>query len=468
MPSQMGVCSRVEAPAEPEPVQTPSEPEAFEGEGWRAVLTRTCFPSAPDGVSAWGVGFVVLLAAALSCVRGGFDLGKATLWAEDGTVFLQGAYNDGPQAFFTPYRGYLLTLPRLIAAVSAQLPLVTQAAAIALGAALVQGLVAGIAYLVIRAQRSDIWPALFVAAAIAMVPVGPEVIRNVANLQWFLLYGAILGQFWTPRTRYGWWVSGAFLFATTTSSPFGFVPAALAMARCVVQRRRATFTIAAAGLLGVAAQLLAMRQSTRAISHDFHLDLVTNGFLQQVVADGVLGTGRNTAGPSSSIVPGAMLVLLVCGLVALLVRQHELDQTIAPALLISAAWTTYVIPAVLTSGAGVSAFVAGRYCVAPALLWLTALVMLAASVIQGGGQPRLSHRVPAVPIALVLLGCMAIGLVTSFHPLKTYGRELVLPWTSQIDSAAKRCAGLPESTPIGISIAPPGWSMTLTCKQLRE
>ena len=84
------------------------------------------------------------------------------------------------------------------------------------------------------------------------------------------------------------------------------------------------------------------------------------------------------------------------------------------------------------------------------------------------GQYPLSHRLPAAPIALVLLGCMVIGLVTSFRPLVTYGRDNVPSWTSQLDNAAKRCAGRPESTPIGISIAPPGWSMTLTCRQLRE
>ena len=409
------------------------------------------------------------MAATLSCVRGGFDLGATTLWAEDGTVFVQGAYEHGLSAFITPYVGYLHLVPRLIAAVSTQLPLAAQAAAMALAAALVQGLVAGVAYVAVRAQRSAIWPALFVAATVAMVPVGPEVIRAVANLQWFLLYGAIIGQLWTPRRRFGWFVTGAVLVATTTGSPFGFVPAALAIARWVVQRRRATFAVAAAGLLGVGAQLPPMAQSTRQLSSGLHPDALTAGFLRRVVADGVLGVGRYVPGTlSTSIIPGAVLTLLVCGLVALLVRHRGLDQALVPALLVAAAGATFVIPVTLTSLACIDPFSGGRYFVAPALMWLAAVVLLVTEALDGRVPSRRAGQSPAGLVAAVLLGASVVGLVTSFHPVTTYGREQVPPWTTAVDQTAKLCAGRSGDALVSVPIAPPGWAVTLTCGEVDQ
>lgn len=355
------------------PARNPSWRKAFRHDGWSERLARTCFPVAPDGLSSWGVVFVVVMAATLSCVRGGFDLGATTLWAEDGTVFVQGAYEHGLSAFITPYVGYLHLVPRLIAAVSTQLPLAAQAAAMALAAA-------------------------------------------------------------------------------------------LAVARWVVQRRRATFAVAAAGLLGVAAQMLTMAQSTRQLSSGLHPRALTGGFLRRVVADGVLGTGRHVPGtPSTSIMAGAVLVLLVCGLVALLVRQRGLDQAVVPALLVVAAGATFVIPVTLTSLAGVDPFSGGRYYVAPALLFLTALVLLSADALIGRVPIRRSTPSRTDIIASLLLGAQVMGLVTSFRPVTTYGREQVPPWTTELDLAARQCAGRSGDAPVSTPLPPPRGAVTLLC-----
>ena len=421
----------------------------------------------------------MLLAVTVSCVRGGFDLGRTTLWAEDGAVFLQQAHRHGMDAFLIPVAGYLLLLPRLIAAVSTQFPLAAQAATMALGAALVQGLVAGVAYVAVRAHRASAWPALFVAATVAMVPVGFEVIRNVSNLQWFLLYGAVIGQLWTPRTRYGWWVIGALLVATTTGSPFGFVPAAFAIVRWFVQRRRATFAIAAVGLLGVAVQAWVMMQSTRKFSPGLSPRSLADSFLRRVVADGILGTRRHEPPtilangtyippmPSTGIIAGVVLALLVCCLVALLIRLRGVDQAIVPTLLVVTAWATFFIPVTLTSLTGADVFDGGRYYVAPALLWVTAVVLLAAEGLQGRMRSRRFAQFPVRLIAAVLLGASAVGLVTSFHPAVTR-RETIPPWPRALDDAAALCAGRSRNVPAPVVIAPQGWTATLTCGELEK
>src|SRR4051794_5854160 len=46
-----------------------------------------------------------------------------TIWAEDGTVFIQGALDKSlPDALFTPYAGYLHVPARLLAAVTVVFP----------------------------------------------------------------------------------------------------------------------------------------------------------------------------------------------------------------------------------------------------------------------------------------------------------------------------------------------------------
>ena len=61
-----------------------------------------------------------------------------------------------------------------------------------------------------------------------------------------------------------------------------------------------------------------------------------------------------------------------------------------------------------------------------------------------------------------------MGLVTSFRPVTTYGREQVPPWTSELDLAARQCAGRSGDAPVSIPIAPPGWAVTLTCGEVDQ
>jgi len=212
-----------------------------------------------------------------------------------------------------------------------------------------------------------------------------------------------------------------------------------------------------------------MAQSTRQLSSGLHPDALTAGFLRRVVADGVLGVGRYVPGTlSTSIIPGAVLTLLVCGLVALLVRHRGLDQALVPALLVAAAGATFVIPVTLTSLAGVDPFSGGRYYVAPALLFLTALVLLSADALIGRVPIRRSTPSGTDIIASLLLGAQVMGLVTSFGPVTTYGREQVPPWTTAVDQTAKLCAGRSGDALVSVPIAPPGWAVTLTCGEVDQ
>ncbi|ORI23732.1 hypothetical protein [Rhodococcus sp. 1168] len=82
------------------------------------------YPSkkASDRTSHYVATAVAAIASLLFVVRGLPRLREASLFAEDGQIFLTEAHNDGIAAFVAPYAGYLHTIPRLIAAIFEPLP----------------------------------------------------------------------------------------------------------------------------------------------------------------------------------------------------------------------------------------------------------------------------------------------------------------------------------------------------------
>ena len=107
------------------------------------------------------------------------------MWAEDGAVFLADAYRSNLlTGAFTPYNGYALLQPRVLAELISWAPLTWQGQLMSVIAALCQALVALLAFHVVRAHaRTRIPPVFLVALVVAAVPVGVEVIDNLANGQ---------------------------------------------------------------------------------------------------------------------------------------------------------------------------------------------------------------------------------------------------------------------------------------------
>ena len=141
------------------------------------------------------------LAAAVAFARGGLDLTRVTLWAEDGVIFIHDALTHPSLGeALEPAQGYLNVVPRLIAWAVSTAPVSQQAALMAITSAAVQASVAVLAYVVFSSHRPGSWMGLVLAALVASPTVGPETVRNVANLQWFLLFAACWAMFWRPRS----------------------------------------------------------------------------------------------------------------------------------------------------------------------------------------------------------------------------------------------------------------------------
>lgn len=124
------------------------------------------------------------------------------LWAEDGTVFFQSAYNLGWHAqLFEPQVGYLQTFSRLVADIGLLLPLTWVPALFATTALIVQVLPA----VLLSSSRyamavPDYRVRLVLAGAYLLIPNSSEVNVDLTNTQWHLAVLATLVVLARPAT----------------------------------------------------------------------------------------------------------------------------------------------------------------------------------------------------------------------------------------------------------------------------
>ena len=194
-----------------------------------AVATRTAERRA--SVPPWVLGVVwIALATALQLARQRGAPSVDTIWAEDGQLFLSDALRDPLGSLLRPAGGYLHLVPRLVALVAATLPIEWAAWVFATGSAL---MVAGVSLFVFHASRVILpspWSRATLAAVIPLLPgAGFESLANVANLQYFLVFGAFWALVARPRST-GGQVAGALLVVgagTSTTMSFLLGPVAL-------------------------------------------------------------------------------------------------------------------------------------------------------------------------------------------------------------------------------------------------
>ncbi|MGI8665750.1 MAG: hypothetical protein ACR2N4_06950 [Jatrophihabitans sp.] len=435
-------------------------------------LARSLFPAggARTGPVEAGVLFALGLLGAF--YRLGAGAGRGALWAEDGAVFLQQAYRTGVwRSVSVQYAGYLHLVPRLVTAVVIRLPLSWQGVGVHLVAAGVQSLVALACYVALADHLSQRWARLLVAVTVIAVPVGPETTGNLANLQWYLMFGAGIVLLWTPRGRAGWTALCALVLAATMSSPFGFVILAGALLRYALVRARATLVVLGVAAAGFAGQTAAMlhappRFPGQPTHHQFNLVILARGYLSRVLGDGVFGVQRLPLHqPQRTITAGLLVLAAAVLLVAILLSR---GRPVAGTMIGAAAALSvlsYLLPVVLAGPPLDNAWGDSRYYVTPALYAETALIVLVARATQGR---RLRGRWLAGTVSAPLIGSLRYGLVDSYDYGAFGHRDTARSWADSVRIARQQCQYRPDSTVVAIAMLPAGWgSMHLTCGNLR-
>jgi hypothetical protein len=380
------------------------------------------------------------------------------LWAEDGSVFFQQAYErGGVSAISATYAGYLHLAARLIALLAVQLP-VAAAPAVFRGAALIVDVLPAVFFVSQRCR--NLVPSLPVRAGLSLLSLAlPDTFEtngNMANAQWHLALLAFLILVALPARS---WIGQAFdvmaLVITGLSGPFSIllVPVGAIQAwrhhSAWLFALTAVLTASAAvqGLEVLAANRLNTASAPLKPSVDLFARITSRVFLTPLIGSQEFAALRQWPLWSHRSPPWAVTAfgLPVTGY-AFWKGRSELR------LLLVFAGLTYAASLANPTdfsplGRWYALSIAGsgsRYFYLPMLAWMCVIVWFAL------GQRVLVLR--AVAVALLVVS-VAVGIRLDW----TYPEQP----SSGFYQAAQRFQAAPPGTAVDFPIEPTGWRMTL-------
>jgi hypothetical protein len=423
-----------------------------------------------------------------------------TVWAEDAAVFYETALQEPlHEVIFRGYAGYGHVIPRLLAAVGAQLPPERYSQFVTFSSALVVALLALFVYWASGPLlRSPVRQGVL-ASAVFLLPILPhEVVGAICNIHWFVPLACLLAVL-VPVTR-PWSIAVrlAIVVLAPLSSPLCvlFVPIALWHVVRVVWRRADVRTvIVPVGLVLASAGQVLIWMSSEAPS----ADRPPVGELAEQLAR-LYGT-KVTLGTffgvpvtewlwdwAGYLVAIGVLVALVAALAWKVSRATPTSRLLLIGAVVasigvyafSIAQRPELIDVVMVESGESYNFIAMRYEILPALLLLVAL--LVPVDLESGA---LTH--PVVPVApraaglirrdgAVLVAAaiwLAVALIPSFR--FTNGRSDGPNWVHEVYRARAECQlAEAEQTPsgddpppdevrVGASPPGPGWGAAVDC-----
>jgi hypothetical protein len=131
---------------------------------------------------------MAVLAAAILLLRRPDALLRPQFKAEDGVIFFNDAYEQGPGCLLAPYAGYLHTVPRIVACLAMAFDPAWAPAFYALASLLVQLSVIAVLF----SPRVDLPAKPWLALALVLAPHTGEVFVNLTNAQWPLAMVLVL------------------------------------------------------------------------------------------------------------------------------------------------------------------------------------------------------------------------------------------------------------------------------------
>ena len=387
----------------------------------------------------------------------------SSFWAEDGEILYQAVIaHSFLAAVTTPYDGYLQLVPRLAIELT-HLAGVARASAIA---ALAGDLILAACSLTVFHAARGLLPSVFsrvlLVAAMVLLPLANgELLNDIINTPWWLLFACFWVLLWRPRTRAGLAFAAAFCFLTAASTPVAAFYLPIVAARWVALPRLREQAAAVGLITGLALQLPAIitapsggsvyPHSTSHIASLFLLRVAT-GSLAGVAGVNALVAHASTIG----IVLGIVLLVATGGLVVVC-RSLQVRLFAAAALYACVVLFAFEL---WYRGAGLwmngePAIYGGRYAAVPLLLLLSLLVMLA-----GRWASRGKLALGTVLLAACLVPAWAIDFQTANW------RAAGPDWPADVAAARAQCPSSGLGT-IRIPTAPAGWSVLVPCALLR-
>lgn len=444
----------------------------------RQTIRRWLFLTPPAERRRAGRGELVLLgvslvalAAVLQLVRIGLENAVDSLWAEDGPILLQGAFERGTlDALFTPYAGYLILVPRLIGEFGAAVPLRDAAAAVTIASALVVA-VCGLVVWVAAAGhvRNPYLRGALVALTVLSPVASLESIAAGSYVLWYMLFASFWVLLWTPRTSAGAVLGGLFLLVTGLSTPGLWFFAPVAALRLLAATDRRDLAILAGYAIGAAVQVPVLASNSEtAVDPQWTADIWT-GYLQRVLDAGLLG--ESLGGVAWEQFGWALLIaLLVAALVALAfvvarssaqVRAFTALAVVTSVLMFVASVYQRAVGSQMMWPDDIHFGNAGRYTIVPALLLASAALV----AIDRWPRPLPGPRqLPWAGLAALAVAAVAIG--SSFYVADTAVRGTPR-WPDALDAAAADCRS-EDVEDAAVAISPPGFGLYVSCERLSD
>lgn len=440
----------------------------------RAMLRRDLFPAVPTGERRAGRGewallavSVLVLLAVLQLARPGFGGSLETLWAEDGPILLQGAFERGFfDALTTPYAGYLILVPRLIGEVGATVPLREAAPAIAMASTLVVALCGLVVWVASAGLIRNPYLRGALAALTVLCPVASlESIADGSYVLWYMLFASFWVLLWKPRTTGGAVAGGLFVLATGLSTPGLWFFAPLAALRLIAAEDRRDAAILTGFGLGALIQVPVLIGNNNA-EPQWANDIWTS-YLQRVLDGAVFGEelGGVAWEALGWVLLAGLLLAAAIGLVLVAARSSARVRAFT-AIAVGTSVLMFVVsayqravgsqmmwPADVHFGNG------GRYAIVPALLLASAALVAIDRWPRPLPGPR---RLPWAGVAAV--GLAAVAIVGSFNVAEDNVRGAT-PWDQAIDEAAATCRDEGVET-ASVTTSPPGYGLFVDCDTL--
>ena len=430
-----------------------SRPGAATGSGQR----RSAISLAAVAVCCVALGALVVLA------RQGGVAATRTVWAEDGTIFLQQASDAPlPEVVGHTYAGYLHVVPRLLTQPATWLPMSWADTYLAFTAALVAAVLAVTVFLVLGQHISSRPVRIGYAAVLLLVPVSQdEVLANVANLHWWFILAGFWVLLWRPQHAWSSTLGAAVVALAVLSDPLTLLLAPVALARVRWKGRwwlhLPEAALAAGGALAIVGAAVA--------GEDRDFEPLVNPvrlvayYAKNVVVGGVWGARASQDVSSATLAlwaAASLPVLVLAGLLVWRVRRRGVARW---CLLMSVVF--YVVPVALT---GVPA---PRYALVPVLLLYGAVAVGIDEALADRAERQVVAHRSARGLwrwaAVALLVPVAV-LAWNFRP--TADERTGGPYWDP--GLARAQAGCTQGGAAAIPITPDGWTVSLDCAVVRR
>jgi hypothetical protein len=402
---------------------------------------------------------IVFVAGALiTFARGPTVVLHPSLWAEDGKIFFEAAYQLGWHVPLTQTAaGYFQTFPRLIADVGLLVPLRSVPLLFMSVALAVQVLPA----VMVASHRyssavPDVRVRLLLATLYLVIPNSSEIFVNLTDAQWHLAVLSVLVVLALPATG-GWRVFDVAVLALSgLTGPYALSLIVIIVIVFFRRRRRWTLVLGAVTAVGGAVQLVELAAAPRGGTGPLGATLprLIEMLGGRMVGNTVLGTATSVSHAYlAHLFLYSVLLLAVAAVIvgmALWRGPFELKMfNLWAGLALAGALASPLVSPTGSQWQGLISDAGARYWFFPSLALLADAVWLA-------GQLRSPRRWMAALAVIFLVAVAAFGIREDFR----YPSATVPNWGAQVAAFDKLAPG----SSYNFELRPPGWIMTLTKK----